>query len=102
MTVVEDSIYEYFMDLYSHKHDFGISAEWVLCSIGYCKSPCDGIGRTVKRNVAKQKSLQKFLNNQIVDYKATLDLCENEIMSIKFLKICKESVISVEKLETEK
>ena len=98
---MEDSIYEYFMDLYSHKHDFGISAEWVLWSIGYCKSPCDGIGRVVKRHVAKQ-SLQKSLNNQIVDYKAMLDLCENEIMSIKFFKICKESVISVEELEIEK
>ena len=37
----------------------------------------------LKRHVAK-RSLQRSLNNQILDYKAILDLCENEMMSIKF------------------
>ena len=37
----------------------------------------------LKRHVAK-RSFQWFLNNQILDYKAILDLCENEMMSIKF------------------
>ena len=48
------------------------------------------------------RSLQRSLNNQILDYKAILDLCENEMMSIKFFGICKESMISVENLEIEK
>ena len=52
----------------------------------------------VKRHAAKQ-SLQRSLNNQILDYKAMLDLCENEMMLIKFFRICKESMISVENLE---
>ena len=47
------------MDLCSHKHDFGISAEWMLFATSYYKSP-------------------------VLDYKAILDLCENEMMSIKF------------------
>ena len=55
----------------------------------------------LKRHVAK-RSLQRSLNNQILDYKAILDLCENEMMSIKFFGICKESMISVENLEIEK
>ena len=55
----------------------------------------------LKRHVAK-RSFQWFLNNQILDYKAILDLCENEMMSIKFFGICKESMISVENLEIEK
>ena len=42
------------------------------------------------------------LNNQNLDYKAILDLCEIKMMSIKFLWICKESMISVENLEIEK
>ena len=37
----------------------------------------------VKRHVAKQ-SLQMSLNNQILDYIVKLDLCEDEMMSIKF------------------
>ena len=61
--------YKNFMDLCSHKHDFGISAEWVFFATNYCKSPCDDIGGAVKRHVAK-RSLQRFLNNQILDYKA--------------------------------
>ena len=55
----------------------------------------------LKQHVAK-RSLQRSLNNQILDYKAILDLCENEMMSIRFFGICKESMISVENLEIEK
>ena len=46
----------------------------------------------LKRYVARQ-SLQRPLNNQILDYKAIIDLCENEMMLITFFRICKESVI---------
>ena len=62
------------------------------------KSPCDGIGGTVKQHAAKQ-SVQGSLNNQILDYKAMLDLCGNEMMSIKFVGICKWTMISVVNLE---
>ena len=48
------------------------------------------------------RNLQRSLNNQILDYKAILDLCVNEMMSINFFGICKESIISVENLEIEK
>ena len=44
----------------------------------------------LKEHVVK-RSLQRSLNNQILDYKAILYLCENEMMSIKFFGICKES-----------
>ena len=46
----------------------------------------------LKRPVAKL-SLERSLNNQILDYKAIPDLCENDMMSIKFLGICEESKI---------
>ena len=54
----------------------------------------------LKRHVAKW-SLQRSFNNKI-NYKVILDLCENEIMLIKFLGIFKESMIIVENLEIEK
>ena len=44
----------------------------------------------LKRPVAKL-SLERSLNNQILDYKAIPDLCKNDMMSIKFLGICEES-----------
>ena len=47
--------------------------------------PLMALVEQLKQNVAKQ-ILQKSLNNQILDYKAILDLCENELMSIKFLE----------------
>ena len=55
----------------------------------------------LKRHVAK-RSLQRSLYNQILYYKAILDLCENEMMSVKFSGICKKSIISVENLAIEK
>ena len=55
----------------------------------------------LKRLVTKL-SLQRSLNNQVLDYKAILDLCENEMMSIKVFGVCKESIINVENLEIEK
>ena len=63
--------------------------------------PVMALVEQLKRHVAK-RILQRFLNNQILDYKAILDLCENEMMSIKFFGICKESMISVENLEIKK
>ena len=67
----------------------------------YYKYPCDSIGGAVKRHVAKQR-LQMSLNSQTLDYKAMIALFENEIMSIKFFGICKESMISINNLEIEK
>ena len=63
--------------------------------------PVMALVEQLKRHVAK-RILQRSLNNQILDYKAILDLCENEMMSIRFFGICKESMISVENLEIEK
>ena len=48
------------MDLYSHKHDFGISIEWI--------SPSDVIGGAFKTKCSQAKSL----NYQILDYKAII------------------------------
>ena len=42
------------------------------------------------------------MNNQILDYKAILDWCEDKMMSNKFFVTCKGSMIRVEHFETEK
>ena len=55
------------------------------------------LAEQLKWHVAKP-SLQRSLKNQILDYKAILDLYENEVMSFNFFGICKESMISVENL----
>ena len=53
--------------LCSHKCDFSVSAEWI-------SAPYDGTGGQLKQHVVK-RSLQRSLNNQILNYKAILDLC---------------------------
>ena len=43
------------MDLGSHKHDFGISAEWAFFTTSYCKFSCDGTGGAVKTTCSQAK-----------------------------------------------
>ena len=63
--------------------------------------PLMALVEQLKWHLSKQ-SLQRLLNNQILDQKVILDLCENKMMSIKYFGICKEIMISVENLEIEK
>ena len=63
--------------------------------------PVMALVELLKRHVPKQ-TLKNSFNNQILYYKAILDLCENEMMSINLFGICKESMISIENLEIEK
>ena len=55
----------------------------------------------LKWHVVK-RNLQRSLNNQILDYKAILDLYENKMMSIMFFGVCKVNTISAENMEIEK
>ena len=70
----------------------------VLNELGF---PVVVLVEQLKWHVVK-RNLQRSLNNQILDYKAILDLYENEMMSIMFFVICKVSMTSVENFETEK
>ena len=55
----------------------------------------------IKQHVAKQ-SLQRTLNNQILDYKVVLDLCENEMIAIKCFGIWAKSMNDVGNLDIDK
>ena len=48
------------MELCSHKHDFGISAEWVFFATNYYESPCDGNGGAVKMTCSNMKPPEVF------------------------------------------
>ena len=41
-----------FLNLCYHEEDFGVKAEWHFFATSHGKSPCDGIGGTIKRLVA--------------------------------------------------
>ena len=87
-----------FLNLCSHKKDFSIEAEWIFFATSHRKSPCEGIGGAVKHHDAK-RSLQRPLNNQILDYCVVLEVCQ-EMKSIIFFGIDKEDMVEVrEKME---
>ena len=82
--------YKNFMNLCLHKQDFGLDAEWIFFAT------CDGIGGSVKHQAAK-RSLQRPMNNQILDYQAMLNVCKEEMSTIKFFLISKETMDEVHK-----
>ena len=91
MGVVGNSKY-FFSNLCHHQTDFQFNAEWVLFATSHGKSPCDdGIGGTVKRTMARA-SLQRPLNQQILTVDAMLQFCIENIDSIIFYKIIKETM----------
>ena len=85
-----------FLNLCHHKHDFGIDAEWIFFATSHRKLSSDGFGCALKRHTA-MRSLQRPLNNQILDYQAMLSLCQEEMKSISFFGISQESMVDVRK-----
>ena len=77
-----------------HKQDFGLEAEWTFFATSHGKSPCDGIGGFVKRYIAK-RSLQRPLNNQILNYKSVLELCRDEIEEMHFYDVSQSGMSDV-------
>ena len=75
-----------FINLCHHCDDFGLDAEWIFFVTSHGKSSCDGIGEFVERHVAKRSS-QRPLNNQILDHKAMISICIEEIKDIEFIEI---------------
>ena len=80
-----------FISLCHHRDDFGLDAQWIFFATSHGKSPCDGVGGFVKRHVAK-RSLQHPLNNQILDHKAMISLCIEEIKNIEVIEISQEEM----------
>ena len=79
-----------FYNLCQHKNDFGIEAEWVFFATSHGKSPCDGIGGTVKR-VTARASLQRPKNSHILTPSQMFDFCSTtpSLSSIEFFFLTK-------------
>ena len=77
-----------------HKEDFQIDANWTLLATSYGKSPCDGIGGSVKRLTARA-SLQRPYSEQILTASQMLLFCQKNIANIRFLFISKEEIVDV-------
>ena len=81
-----------FLNLYHHKIDFGIAAEWIVFATSHGKSPCSSIGGFLKQYVGKQ-SLQRPLQDQILVFVSMFNLCQNETKDIYFFCISEGEMI---------
>lgn len=77
-----------FINLCFHEKDFAIASEWHFFATSHGKGPCDGIGGTAKRLVAKA-SLQ---GNLIKTPEDMFAFCERQIKGIHFIYVTKEDV----------
>ena len=64
---------------------------WSFFASSHGKSPCDGIGGTVKR-LTSIASLHRTTTNHILTASAMFNFCQNEIIGINFYYISKESI----------
>jgi hypothetical protein len=78
------------LNLFHHFVDFGITAKWSFFATSHGKSPCDGIGGTVKRLVARA-SLQRPLDDQILSMDKMFEYCEGSIKGVNFIKVRKKT-----------
>ena len=86
--------YKNFHNLCYHSEDFGLDAEWAFFATSHGKSPCDGIGSSVKWTITTA-SLQRTTINHILTVDSMYALCLQNIKSITFIQIFKETMIIV-------
>ena len=67
-----------FLNLYYHKEDFGITAEWHFSATSHGKGACDGLGGTVTHLAAKT-SLQRPYDQQIMTPRQLFDWATTKV-----------------------
>ena len=72
-----------FRNLYLHQKDFKVVASWGYFATSHGKSPCDGIGETVKCAVTKE-SLQKPTDQKIISCVHMFNFCQSFFSHIMF------------------
>jgi len=88
--------YKNFANLCEHYADFNMEAEWHFFATSHGKSPCDGIGGTVKR-LAARASLQATFDNHIITPQGMFLWAEKHIEGIKFFYVTGDDVQNHEK-----
>ena len=83
--------YKNFANLCEHKADFGVDAERNFFATSHGRSPCGGIGGTVKRLVACA-SLQMMSGQTITSSNEMFNWCKENISGISFVYVSAEDV----------
>lgn len=80
-----------FINMCHHQKDFNLKGCWSFFATSHGKSPCDGIGGTVKRLLTRE-SLQLGPGNTITNVQKVLEFCQSRIENIFFFLLKKESL----------
>ena len=80
-----------FLNLCFHKEDFNVDASWSFFATSHGKSPCDGIGGTLKR-LAARASLQRPISGQILTPLDFFTFCSSEVNAVTSLYIPQEDI----------
>ena len=86
--------YKNLLNLTYHRHDFGLDAMWNFFATSHGKSPCDGLGGTIKRKLATE-SLCRTTEKSIITAKKAFEYCKSSMPSIQFFFIEKDSLPAV-------
>lgn len=78
-----------FFNLCHHQKDFNLKGCWSFFATSHGKSPCDGIGGTVKRLLTRE-SLQVGPANAIMTVAKVMEFCQSRIEKISFFLLRKE------------
>ncbi|KAG1653475.1 hypothetical protein GQR58_025548 [Nymphon striatum] len=85
--------YKALINLTYHEKDHKLKAEHNFFATSHGKSPCDGIGRTIKREAANA-SLRATVNNQILTPKDLYNWAITNIKGVKSIYINSEEIIA--------
>ena len=77
---------KHFYNLCHHADDFSVKCKWNFFATSHGKSPCDGIGGTVKR-LAARASLQRTTSCHILSAEQMFEFCKESIPGIKFVYV---------------
>ena len=80
-----------FINLCMHQNDFSVDCVWTFFATSHGKSPCDGIGGTLKR-LTTRASLQRPLANQILTAKQVFEFCQQEVHGINVFFVSHEEM----------
>lgn len=83
-----------FRNICCHEQDFNMKCSCYFFATSHGKSPCDGIGGTLKRFVTKT-SLQRLYKDQIVTASQIYELCRECLKGISVFYVSKEDIRQV-------
>ena len=83
--------YKSFSNIVYHEEDHGVPCEWTFFATSHGKSPCDGLGGSVKRCTANE-SLRRSPSNGITDVQKMLEYCQSAFEDVHFEVTCKEDI----------